>query len=76
MGPGPWLRDECPGYYLSQPQVAEAALAVDAYRNQSLHLYFPGQENPLLEAAQELHAAYSRYEAERLKQRQKELSNG
>jgi len=55
----------CPGFALCQEQVIEAAQAADALKHNSLHVIFPGLENPLVEAALELKNAWAQYEAEK-----------
>jgi hypothetical protein len=62
----PWTEDTCPGWYVAQPQVREAAEAAQA--GQLVELYFPDPTAPLLDAALELTSSYKRYEADQIRE--------
>lgn len=66
-----WPHDYCPGYYVSQRQIVEAVEALDAYKSSNLDAYFPGLENPILQAARELNSAFIKCESRRLKEQQR-----
>lgn len=67
IGPGIWTHDTCPGYLVAQPQIREAMAACEARKAGCLELYFPGLQNPLLDAAALLTSAFARKEAEDLR---------
>jgi len=61
-----WSLDICPGWASRQPGVEEGALAYDAYRNGELSTFFPGEENPVLEAVAVARRSFNAYEAYRI----------
>jgi hypothetical protein len=57
----------CPGWIVRQPSVSEAAQAYSAYKDGAVELFFPDCENTVLEAAQQMSAAWNVYENARMK---------
>lgn len=67
--------DVCPGRIVRTDAVTEGTLAYGASQNGQLAVYFPEQENAVLEAATTVQAAFNEFDAERVKQQVKDREN-
>jgi len=54
--------DVCPGWLVRQPAAVEGSYACAVAKNGDLTAYFPGCENPIMEAAAEMAAVWNTYE--------------